>query len=67
MKVELHSVSGGKLCFIKVNRDEALALINSLTVQMLQWSPNVGRLESPCIGQASTMTIAVMEEDVQAC
>jgi hypothetical protein len=48
------------LCFVQVNPDEALALIESLSHQLLNKSPNGGRLESRCSGDVNELTIAVI-------
>lgn len=61
MKVELVNLDPGKLCAVYVNRREAVQLIQSLTNQLLAGSPNSGRLESPCKGDATEVTIMVME------
>jgi hypothetical protein len=62
MKVELYKIDAEKLCFVTVNRDEALRLIRSLTNQLIDKSPNAGRLESRCrCGDATEFSIAVME------
>jgi hypothetical protein len=50
-----------KLCWIKVTRQEALALIQSLAHQLLTGDPNDGRLESECTGDASELSICVKE------
>jgi len=61
MKVELHKIDTEKLCFVMVNRDEALRLIRSLTNQLIDNCPNAGRWECRCRGDASEFSIAVME------
>lgn len=65
MKVEITKIltmGAGEdtLCFVMVSKTEAIALIQSLANQLLNESPNVGRLESRCKGDAQEFTIAVM-------
>ena len=61
--VKLHELQPyGKLCFVSVTRDTALALIESLSHQLLTESPNAGRLESHSKGDATDFTIAVVNK-----
>lgn len=53
---------GETLCFVHVNRTEALALIKSLTVQLLENNSNAGRLESFCKGDVDEFTISVLRD-----
>jgi hypothetical protein len=62
MKVKSYKTHAGKLCWVKVNKDEALALIKSL-VNQLQNGPNSGRLESRCSGDFAEISIAVSEDN----
>jgi hypothetical protein len=59
MKMELHKPGYSTLCFITISRFEALALIKSLSHQLLDESPNGNRLESRCTGDATELSIAV--------
>lgn len=47
------------LCFVTVNQEEALRLIQSLTNQLVSKSPNGGRLESHCTGDVKEFTVVV--------
>jgi hypothetical protein len=60
MKVEMLSVSEKTLCWVSVNPTEALALIQSLASQLEMRTPNGGRLESRCKGDAQEFSIAVI-------
>ena len=61
--VNIHDLQPtGKLCFVYVTRDTALALIESLSHQLLTGSPNSGRLESRAKGDATDFTIAVVNQ-----
>ncbi len=60
MKVIFEESHNSKLCFVQVSKFEALALIQSLVNQMLAGSPNAGRLESRCKGDAQEFTVVVM-------
>ena len=60
MKVTSHKIEGGKLCWVKVSKDEALALIKSL-INQIQDGPNSGRLESRCSGDFNEVSIVVSE------
>ncbi len=50
-----------KLCWVEVTAAEALALIKSLVSQLQAGSPNHGRLESHCEGDASELSIAILD------
>ncbi len=64
MRVNIAKVSSGhKLCFVEVNRQEALALIQSLSTQMVNNNPNLNRLESYCKGDCGEFSIAVIPEE----
>jgi hypothetical protein len=58
MEMTLYNTKPGKLCWIRVNQSEALALIKSL-VNQLQRGPNHERLESPCEGAVTALSIVV--------
>jgi hypothetical protein len=62
VRVNLYDITEGKLCFVHVTRDTALALIESLSHQLLTGSPNSGRLESRSTGDAQEFSIAVVEK-----
>lgn len=49
-----------KLCWIEVTSAEALELIKSL-VNQLQGGPNRERLESRCEGDASELSVAIVD------
>jgi hypothetical protein len=62
MKLELASTADRvTLGVLYVDRREALALISSLTNQLIDGCPNGRRLESRCHGGADEFTIAVTE------
>lgn len=61
MEMKLYKTRPGKLCRIRVDHTEALALIKSL-VSQIQGGPNNERLESPCKGDATWLFIAVHEK-----
>jgi hypothetical protein len=58
MEMTLYNTKPGKLCWIRVSQNEALDLIKSL-VNQLQRGSNHERLESPCEGAATALTIVV--------
>ena len=60
MEMKLYNTKPGKLCYVSISKSEALDLIKSLVNQM-QRDPNASRLESPCTGNATRLTIAVIE------
>lgn len=55
-----------KLCWVEITQKEALSLIKSL-VNQLQGGPNHGRLESRCEGDASELSIAVVDLPMPGC
>ena len=61
MEMKLSKTRPGKLCRIRVDQTEALALIKSL-VSQIQGGPNNERLESSCTGDATWLFIAVHEK-----
>ncbi len=66
MKVQLfkgEGYGGGGLCWITVDKYEALALIQSLAEQLKTGRLNGGRLENRCKGAASEMSIVVQDEN----
>ena len=54
--------ASNKLGFLYLKRSEALALIKSLSTQLLEDNPNTGRLESRCNGDVDMFTVFVMPE-----
>jgi hypothetical protein len=60
MEMNLYDTNPGKLCWVKISKAEALALIKSL-VNQLQGGPNSGRLESRCKGDCTDLSIAIKE------
>ncbi len=58
MRMTIYGTDPGKLCWIEINQKEALEIIKSLTSQLLGGSNNE-RLESPCEGDASDLSIVV--------
>lgn len=56
----------GKLCFVHMTPDEALALIASLAQQVSTGNPNSCRLESHCYGDFTDFTIAVLPKVLQS-
>jgi len=62
MILALHNVdtAGKRLAALQVNRQEALLLVRSLMNQLIDESPNAGRLESPCKGQADELTVYIL-------
>lgn len=59
MKVQIYPVEKHRLCWITVNQNEALALIQSLANQLATKNSNTGRLESFCTGDVGEMSIVV--------
>ena len=63
MKIDRWESNGDNWEFIRVSRKEALSLIASLTKQLLEENPNVGRLETRVNG--GYFTIGVTEEPIE--
>ena len=63
MKINRWESNGDKWEFVKVSKKEALALIASLTKQLLEENPNTGRLESRVDG--GYFTIGVTDDEIE--
>jgi hypothetical protein len=56
------NINKDKYLMIRVTKKEALALIKSLSNQLLENNCNSGRLESPASGDFNFISIAVNDE-----
>jgi|WetSurMetagenome_2_1015567.scaffolds.fasta_scaffold01858_5 hypothetical protein len=63
MQVAIFNEGASKGVFVTVSKREALSLIHSLVEQLQSGTPNAGRLESRCTGDAGYFTVAVMEQN----
>ena len=48
------------ICAITLSKEQALYIARSLLNQIIADSPNVGRAETPCTGQADFLTLVVL-------
>jgi hypothetical protein len=64
MNVKIYKMANRhKLCWVTVSRIEAVALINSLTNQILANNPNIGRQETICDDDSDLQEISVVIRD----